>query len=539
MNDTISSIDLSIIIIYLGGILIIGIYFGLNGRRKSSSEGFFLAGRSLNWLMIGAALFAANISTIHMVGLVAQGYKDGLVWGNFEWMATFLLIILGLIFAPFYFKSKISTLPEYLERRYGPYTRSFLAFIALMSALFGHIGVSLYAGAVVFDNFFGIDFITSILVISGVTLIYTILGGLKAVVVTETIQTIILIIGAVIMTVLSINALSDNGIHTLTELRDALRPEQLSVIHTDPSSPLPIWAVILGYPVLGLYYWCADQTIVQKVLGAKSLEDAKKGPIFAGFIKILPVFMMVLPGVLAYALYGDKITDPNDTLPVLINELLPVGLKGILAATLMAALMSTIAAGLNSSGTLVSIDIVKRLFPKTSDKQILRIGKITIFGVMVASVLWSPFIGQFKSIFEAVNSLLAVLSPPVSAVLILGVFWRRGNNMGALVSMITGFILGAIVFMLDFVPISGSMMITEGLNIPFMMQAWWLFFICCVVFIIVSLITEKPDYDKVSEVSLDAPLNFLIKGRITGIGDARVLAGILIIIMGILYYIFR
>jgi SSS family solute:Na+ symporter len=539
MNEMISTIDLIIILIYLGGILFVGIYFGLKGRKKSSSEGFFLAGRSLNWLMIGAALFAANISTIHMVGLVAQGYKDGLVWGNFEWMATFLLIMLGLIFEPFYFKSRISTLPEYLERRYGPHTRTFLAFIALMSALFGHIGVSLYAGAIVFENFFGIDLMTSILVISSVTIVYTILGGLKAVVVTESIQTVILIIGATIMMVLSIQALGDHGIHSLSELKSALQPQQLSVIHTNSSSPLPIWAVILGYPVLGLYYWCADQTIVQKVLGAKTLEDAKRGPIFAGFIKILPVFMMVLPGALAYALFKDKITDPNDTLPILINELMPVGLKGIMAATLMAALMSTIAAGLNSSGTLVSIDIVKRLFPNTSDKKILRTGRITIFGVMLASVLWSPFIGQFKSIFEAVNSLLAVLSPPVSAVLILGVFWKRGNNTGALVSMISGFILGVTVFLLDFAPISGSMMITEGLNIPFMMQAWWLFFICCIIFIVTSLLTKKPDYKKVSEVSLDSPFAFITKGKITGIGDARILAGILIVIMMALYYVFR
>jgi len=201
--------------------------------------------------------------------------------------------------------------------------------------------------------------------------------------------------------------------------------------------------------------------------------------------------------------------------------------------------MSTIAAGLNSSGTLVSIDIVKRLFPAIPDKRILRIGRITILGVMVASVIWSPFIGQFKSIFEAVNSLLAVLSPPVSAVLILGVFWKRGNNTGALVSMISGFILGVIVFLLDFIPISGSMYITEGLQIPFMMQAWWLFFTCCIIFIITSLLTQKPDYEKVSKVSLESPLGFLTKGKITGIGDARILAGILILTMAILYYIFR
>ena len=535
----ISTIDLVIIITYLAGILVIGIYQGLKNRKKKSSEGFFLAGRSLNWLMIGAALFAANISTIHMVGLVAQGYKDGLVWGNFEWMATFLLITLGLIFAPFYFKTRISTLPEYLERRYGPYTRSFLAFIALMSALFGHIGVSIYAGAVVFENFFGIGMMTSILVISGATLAYTVLGGLKAVVITETIQTVILVLGAILMTVLSINALGDHGIHNMVELKAALKPQQLSVIHTNASSPLPVWAVLLGYPVLGLYYWCADQTIVQKVLGARSLEDAKKGPIFAGFIKILPVFMMVLPGTLAYALFGDSITDPNDTLPVIITELLPAGLKGILAATLMAALMSTIAAGLNSSGTLVSIDIVKRLFPATPDKVILRIGRITILVVMVSAVLWSPLIGQFKSIFEAVNSLLAVLSPPISAVLILGVFWRRGNQKGALISMISGFVLGVIVFLLDFAPLSGSMRITDGLGIPFMMQPWWLFLFCCIVFVIASLLTPKPDYEKVSKVSLDSVFSFITKGKLTGIGDARILAGILVVVMLVLYYIFR
>jgi solute:Na+ symporter, SSS family len=538
MELKLSLTDNLIILFYLLAILIIGIIAGLKKRNKGS-EGFFLAGRSLNWLMIGAALFAANISTIHMVGLVAQGFKDGLVWGNFEWMATFLLIILGLIFAPFYFKSKISTLPEFLERRYGSYTRSFLAFIALMSALFGHIGVSLYAGAVVFENFFGIDVITSIVVISGATLAYTVLGGLRAVVVTETIQTVILIIGAFIMMIISIHALGDHGIHNLTELKNALKPQQLSVIHTNQSSPLPIWAVLLGYPVLGLYYWCADQTIVQKVLGAKTLRDAQKGPLFAGFIKILPVFMMVLPGVLAYALFGNKITNPNDTLPVLIMELLPVGLKGILAASLLAALMSTIAAGLNSSGTLVSVDIVKRLFPNTPDKTLLRIGRFTILVVMVASAAWSPFIGQFKSIFEAVNSLLAVLSPPVSAVLIIGVFWRRGNNQGALVSMITGFVLGAVVFILDFAPISGSMLITEGLGIPFMMQAWWLFFTCCVVFIVTSLLTPKPDAAKVKLVTLDSPLAFLTGEKIRSADDPRILSGVLILVMLVLYFIFR
>ena len=198
MSEKISFIDSSIIIIYLVGILVIGI---MSVRlKKMTSDGYFLAGRGLNWIMVGAALFASNISTIHLVGLAASGYNEGLVWGNFEWLASITLIMLGLIFAPFYFKSKISTLPEFLEKRYDSRSRTVLAFIAIIGALFVHIGMSLYAGAVVFETFFGINVITSILVISIVTTIYTVLGGLKAVVVTETIQTVLLILGAIMLT---------------------------------------------------------------------------------------------------------------------------------------------------------------------------------------------------------------------------------------------------------------------------------------------------------------------------------------------------
>jgi len=209
----IPALDLIIILAYLCIIILIGI---ISARRKNiTSEGFFLAGRSLNWGMIGAALFAANISTIHMVGLAANGFKDGIVWGNFEWMATFLLIILALFFAPFYFKNKISTLPEFLEKRYGPKTRSFFAFIVIITALFSHIGISLYAGAVVLKTFFGIDIMVSILVISFITTLYSILGGLRAIVVIETFQSVILIGGAALLTILSIGMLGDQGIHSI------------------------------------------------------------------------------------------------------------------------------------------------------------------------------------------------------------------------------------------------------------------------------------------------------------------------------------
>jgi len=532
----IPTLDLIIILAYLVGIIMIGV---ISARRRiSTSEGFFLAGRSLNWGMIGAALFAANISTIHMVGLAANGFKDGIVWGNFEWMATFLLIILSLFFAPFYFKNRISTLPEFLEKRFGPKSRSFFAFIVVITALFSHIGISLYAGAVVLKTFFGIDVMVSILVISLITTLYSIMGGLRAIVVIESFQSVILIGGAALLTILSITLLPDKGIHTMAELKAALKPGQLDILQSGENSILPWFAILLGYPVLGIYYWCADQTIVQKVLGAKTLSDAQNGPIFAGFLKILPVFIMVFPGILAYALFSDTITDPNDTLMVLISKVLPTGMVGLMTAALLAALMSTISAALNSVGTLVSIDIVKRMRPATPDKALLRVGRITSLVVMILAISWSPWIGKFESIFDAISILLSMLSPPVASVFIMGITWSRGNDRVALSTMIFGLTAGAIVFCLDFEPISGSKLITDGLGIPFLMQAWWLF-VLCILFYVIS-----GSYSRVRPMQEIRKLIFtkeIIRGfgkRISSIKDPRIWSLLLIVIMVLLYIYF-
>ena len=278
------ALDLVIIAIYLAAILVVGI---VSARRTViTGQVFFLAGRSLSWGVVGAALFASNISTIHLVGLTASGYNEGLVWGNFEWMASFSLILLSLIFAPFYFRSRISTLPEFLERRYSPASRSILAIMAILAALFIHIGMSLYAGAMVFQQFFGIRVDVSILIVSVIVSVYTIFGGLKAVVVTETFNTGILLMGVCIITVFAVLALPAHGIHTLAAFRAAVKPEQLHVIRSNSTVGLNWYAIFLGYPILGLWYWCTDQTIVQRVLGAKTERDAQLGPLFAGFLKI-------------------------------------------------------------------------------------------------------------------------------------------------------------------------------------------------------------------------------------------------------------
>ncbi|WP_020527027.1 sodium:solute symporter [Flexithrix dorotheae] len=530
----ISAIDFSVIIFYILGILVVGILVGRN--QSANPDSYFLAGHSLKWPAIGSALFASNISTVHLVGLAASGFSDGLIWGNFEWMAVFVLIILGLIFAPFYYKNKIATLPEFLEKRYNAVVRSCLAFMGLLGALFMHIGVSLYAGAIVFEHFFSIDVYVSIFTISFITALYTVIGGLQSVVVTETIQTVILIAGSVILTIYGILALPENGIDCWEALKIAAKPEQLSIIPTAQNSSGLTWqAIILGYPILGIWYWCADQTIVQRVLGAKTLKDAKIGPLFAGGIKILPVFIFVFPGVLGYVLFKDIISEPNDTFPVLITELLPTGLKGLMAAALLAALMSTIASALNSAGTLVSIDIVKRFKPGITGKQQVLIGRITAVIVMFVAISWSPLVAKFNSIFEAINILLTVISPPITTVFIWGIFWKRGNHIGAVATFIGGFLLGLIAFLIDFPVVGNTKVITEVWGISFLMQAWWLFVFCSVIYVVVSLLTPKPDYKKIESCTLSSPLAFLQKEDGEHFNLPLLLSGILVLIMILLY----
>ena len=531
-------IDNLIILFYFILIVTIGVVTGIR-RKNKSTDGFFLAGRSLNWLVIGAALFAANISTTHLVGLVAQGFEDGMVWGNFEWFAFPGLILLSLVFAPVYYRTRISTLPEFLERRYGPYTRTMLGIIALLFAIFAHIGISLYAGAVVFRNFFGFEINLSLVVIISATLVYTLVGGLRAVVITETVQTVILVLGTIVLGVLSVMQLPAHEITSLADFKDAVKPNQLNMVHGPESANLPFISIVLGLPVIAIYYFGSDQTIVQKVLGARSRRDAQLGPVFTGFLKILPVFMMVVPGIIAYVLFGDRITDANDALPTLIREILPAGIKGLLAAALIAALMSTIAAGLNSTGTLVSMDIVKRFRPAISDKSLLLIGRITIMTVLASAAFWSPWIASFKSIFEAINVILVSVAPPVTAVMVLGVFWKRGNQQGALAAMISGLSIGILVFCLEFEPISGTRYITYNLGIPLMMQAFWLCIICMVIHVTVSLLTPEPPPEKTRGIAMERPWDFITREKVTGWTDPRILSLVLVAVMTMLYIIFR
>lgn len=527
----ISVLDSAIILGYL--ILITGMGLYVSRKQKQTVDSYFLAGRSLKWPTIGLSLFATNISTVHLIGLAADGYRVGLVVGNFECLAAFTLIILGLVFAPIYHRSGVVTLPDFLEQRYSAGSRIMLAIMGVVAALFIHIGMTLYAGSTIMHEFFGIDVFTSVLVISAITTLYTVLGGLKAVVITESIQTVLLIIGSIAITWFAVGALDDQGIDSFSKLRAALPEKHMSMIHK--SGGFSWYAFVLGYPVLGIWYWCADQTIVQRVLGGKTENDAQLGPLFAGFIKVLPLMIMVFPGVLAYVLFQDQIgEDPNKALPVLIDQLIPSGLKGLIAAGLLAALMSTIAGALNSTATLISIDVVKKLKPETSDAKLVVAGRITAIVVMILAIGWSTMGSKFESIFSGLNSMIACLAPPITVVFIWGVLWPRGTAKASLVTLIMGSVLGALTFALDF----GFGLITTDLGIPFMLQAWWLFVICSVIFVMVSLLTPLPTNDQIEMMCWKHPLKEILFSKLSKVTDPRLIALLLALIMSCIYITF-
>ena len=547
----IATLDLVIIIVYLAGIVGLGCLAGFARRRRGDGNGraYFLAGRSLSWPVIGLALFSTNISTVHLVSLAQEGFDNGLAFGNFEWMAAFVLIILALFFAPFYMRSRVATLPDFLERRYSRASRDWLAGMSIVSAVFIHIGFSLYAGAVVLNSLFGIPILFSIITIALLTGLYTMVGGLLAVVWTESIQTIILLAGAI-----CIAAVATVKIGYWNGLVDSVEPVKLTMFrsldvpagkpwywlllgNSNDSSNLSWLSIILGYPIIGIWYWCSDQTIVQRVLGAKDENHARVGPLFAGFIKILPVFIFVLPGLMCYGLIQQgklpPLADSKQTYSFMISHLLPDGLRGVVAAALLAALMSTVSGALNSIATLFSYDLYKRWRPDTSDARLVTIGRAATFAAMLLAVAWSPLVGQFKSIFQGINAMICYIAPPITVVFVAGVFCRRASSRAAFVTLVAGSALGAVTFFLDFFKAQ------TGWNVHWMMAGFYLAVICSAILTVVSLI--KPDLSPSPQreaLVWKSPLDAFRGEAWPGLGNYKLLSVLLLAVVIALYVVF-
>ncbi|MDH4201978.1 MAG: sodium/solute symporter [Phycisphaerae bacterium] len=527
----IDRLDIIVIAIYFIGIVGIGLWAGRKRKDHVDSDSYFRAGGTLTWPMIGLALFSTNISTIHMVGFAGEGYRTGLAYGNFEWMAPFLLIVLALFFAPFYLKSRIATLPDFLEKRYCSTCRNWLAGLSIVSAVFIHIGFTLYTGALVIKTLFGIPIMASIVAAAVLTGIYTVVGGLLAVVVTGALQTIILLAGSIILTIIAFVKIG--GWNGLVQHVD---PVKLTVLRpADDPANLPWYSVFLGYPVIGLWYWCADQTIVQRVLGAKDSNHARTGPLFAGFLKVLPVFIFFLPGLVYLALVnrGDfaALDTPDECFSLAIQNLLPAGVTGLMAAALLAALMSTVSGALNSVATLVSYDLYKQWKPDASDRKLVLVGQTATIVCMIVAIVWSKYIGRFESVYKGCVDLICYVAPPITTVFLFGVFWKRTSNKAAIWTMAIGSLMGLGVFIVDWNDYFGWSM-------PGLLAGFYLFCLCSVIMIAVSLFCPHIHTEESVKLVWENPMAALRDKGWPALANYKFLSLLLFVVMVALYFIF-
>jgi SSS family solute:Na+ symporter len=485
------TIDLVILIAYFGVVFGIGAHFF---RRAKTSQSYFLADRSVGWVAIGASLFASNISSEHFIGLAGSGASSGLAVGSFEWLAVFMSMILAWVFVPFYLRSGVYTMPEFLERRYGPACRWYLTTVSVIAYVVTKISVSLYAGALVLQAVLGWDFYTSATVMVVATGIYTVFGGLAAVIYTELLQAVVLLVGAAALTLIGLEQAGG-----MAGLRAALPADYFHMIKPSSDAGFPWTGIFFGAPILGIWYWCTDQMIVQRVLGAKSEAHARGGALLCGLLKILPVFVLVLPGLIAKALYPDISGD--QAYPTLVIRLLPTGLVGFMVAALMAALMSSLAATFNSASTLVTFDVYKTLHPSASEARLVQVGRIVTVVMVALSMLWVPFIKYLSSeVYIYLQSVQAYISPPIAAVFLVGVFWPRANRYGAFSSLIVGAVLGAARFLFELnrtsALVSNSPFLTGLVSINFLHFAVILFAVSLVVLVGVSLATAPESMAK-------------------------------------------
>jgi SSS family solute:Na+ symporter len=496
MLTAISTVDLIIIFGYFIIIFVIGFYFS---RKERTTTDYFLAGRHVGWFAIGASLFASNISSEHFIGLAGTGAASGMAVGHFEWLASLILLMLGWIFVPFYLKSKVFTMPEFLEKRYNSASRWYLTLVSIIAYILTKISVTLFAGSLLLKQVVGWDMVTSSIVLVIATGIYTIAGGLSAVIYTELIQTFILIGGALVLTLL--------GLHEVGWVSGLMQKVPSDYFHmfkpmSDPDFP---WTgIIFGAPILGIWYWCTDQFIVQRVLSAKNISEARSGTIFAGFLKILPVFILVFPGIIAKALYPE--IQGDQAYPVLVTRLLPMGLKGIVIASLLAALMSSLASCFNSSSTLFTMDIYKKWKPQASEKQLVLIGRISTGVLVILGILWVPFIKYISSqIYIYLQSVQAYVSPPIAAVFLLGVFWSGANGKGAISALISGLFLGGSRLILELIhkqhPFESSFLNWYA-SMNFLHFSIFLFLFSVIILIFVSQFTAGPSEEKIKGLTL-------------------------------------
>jgi len=523
--------------------LIMGVTWWVILKNRDTADDYFLAGRNLGWFIVGASIFASNIGSEHLVGLAGSGCTDGVAMAHYE-LHAWCLLVLAWVMVPFYMRSKVFTMPEFLEKRFNPTARWVLSLISLVAYILTKIAVGIFAGGIVFSvllpdvRFIGLDsfWIGSFLVVI-LTGLYTILGGLRAVAYNDVIQTIVLIIGSALVTYFGLQALGGWG-----ELKNITGSEMFNL--WKPLVPAGIestWApvresgrmawyfntnypwigMLFCAPVIGLWYWCTDQYIVQRVLGAPNEMEARRGSIFAGFLKLLPVFIFIIPGMICFALAkSGKVAAIQQTLfdaqgqiirdecqkafPLLVATVLPVGVRGIVVAGLLAALMSSLAGTFNASSTLFTMDFYSKFKPKASQHQLVWMGRVATAVMVIIGLLWIPVIRGGRGLYDYLQGVQAYLAPPIFVVFFLGVFMKRLNGKGCLAALVVGFLMGLarlaidtpVKLMKDFTYTEGSLLWIIN-NIFFQYYSILILVVCAAVMIAVSYATETPNYEKI------------------------------------------
>jgi SSS family solute:Na+ symporter len=509
-TSVLEGLDWVVLGIYFLALIAVAVWVVL--QKNNTTEDYFLAGRNVGWFVIGASIFASNIGSEHVVGLAGTGFESGAPMAHYE-LHAWIVLLLGWLFLPFYIRSGAFTMPEFLEKRFDSRSRWFLSLFSLVAYVLTKVSVTIYAGGIVVSELIGIPFWYGAIGIVIFTGIYTVIGGMKAVIYTETLQTIILILGSVCITYLGLQEVG--GWSQLRETVIAVSPDHFNMWRPISDPDFPWTGLLFGGTIVGIWYWCTDQYIVQRTLAANNIKIGRRGAIFGAYLKLLPILIFLVPGIIAFALSIQNpevftINKADKAFPMLVKYLLPVGLKGLVAGGLMAALMSSLASVFNSCSTIFTIDIYQKLKPNKSEKELLYTGRIATIFIVVLGIIWIPIMEKIGGgvMYQYLQNVQSYIAPPVTAVFLLGIIWKRVNSQAAITTLLAGLVL-LIMRLGSEIYFQSEIISNQTVNsvwftfatINFSHMAIFMFVFSVMLCISISLLTTAPNYKTIIGLS--------------------------------------
>ena len=546
MQGALEGLDWVVIGLYFFVLLLLALWIFF--QKNKNTEDYFLAGRNAGWFVIGASIFASNIGSEHIVGLAGTGFETGTPMAHYE-LHSWIVLLLGWLFLPFYFRSGVYTMPEFLEKRFDSKSRWFLSLFSLIAYVLTKVSVTIYAGGIVVSELIGVPFWYGSIGVVIFTGLYTIIGGMKAVIYTESMQAIVLILGSLIITVLGLEEIG--GWNELKSTVIENSPNHFNMWRPSNDPDFPWTGLLFGGTIVGLWYWCTDQYIVQRTLAANNIKIGRRGVIFGAYLKLLPIFIFLIPGIIAFAL---SIKDPNlfsidksdNAFPMLVKTLLPAGLKGLVAGGLMAALMSSLASVFNSCSTIFTIDIYKKLKPKESEANLLRVGKLATTIIVILGILWIPIMQKIGGgvMYQYLQNVQSYIAPPVAAVFLLGIIWKRVNSKAAISTLIVGLFLlflrlgSEIYFQTE---INSNKVVNNWLfvfaTVNFSHMAILMFIFSLILCSVISLLSEVPDYNKIIGLTFGTLTEKQKSGRTKTYGNIDIILSAILIVVVIIIFI--